>query len=577
MSSPPDGFTFPLVIKACSQLGDPKLCSSIHTHVSVLGFNVHLHVANELVSMYANLGRMELARKVFDGMTVRTVVSWNVLVSGFAANFDCVGALVVFRLMEEVGPVPNSVTWTSLLSAHNRCRRHAEVVELFDEMRSKGVRGSAEMVAVALSVCAYLERDALETGKKMHGYVVRNGFERYPFVRNSLVCMYGKLGCREDAEIIFVETEEKSLESWNALISSYVVSGLCNEAYEVFSQMEKSGGVEPNVVSWSAIIGAFASARMAESSLQMFRRMQQAACIRPNSVTIATVLSSCAELSALNLGKEIHSHTIRSLMDQNILVGNGLLNMYTKSGSLSNGLLVFGRMKERDLISWNTMITGYGMHGYCDEALATFDDMIRTDVDPDGVTFVAVLSACSHAGRVSDGRQLFHRMVREFGVSPAMEHYSCMVDLLGRARLLREASNIVQGMPFRPNACVVGALLNSCRIHGNNAIAEECMARVMELEGETSGSYMLLSNIYAASGDWEESAKVRVMTKARGLRKQPGQSWIEVAKKVFVFSSGSSLPVGTEKAHGVMEELSEQMDMEREWLIVNTVEGEGEA
>lgn len=535
-----------------------------------MGYSDHLHVANELVSMYMNLGRGEIAQKVFDGMTDRTVVSWNVLISGFAANFDCEGAVCAFRRMEREGPTPNSVTWTSLMSAHARCQRHAEVVMVFDKMREKGVRSSGEAVAVALSGCAYLERNALVIGKKIHGYVVRDGFEWYPFVRNSLVCMYGRLHCRKEAEIIFAETSEKSLVSWNALISSYAASGLCSEAYDVFSQLEKSTELKPNVISWSAVISGFASAGMAESSLDVFRRMQLAGAA-PNAVTMVTVLASCAELSALDLGKEIHCHTVRSLMNQNILVGNGLLNMYTKSGNLKYGMSVFDRMKVKDLISWNTMITGFGMHGFCEEALTTFADMTKNGIDPDGVTFVAALSACSHTGRLSEGRELFHRMVNEFKIPPTVEHYACMVDLLGRAGLLREASDLIQEMPFRPNACVVGALLNSCRIYGNSAMAEDCITRVLGIKGETTGNYMLLSNIYAATGNWGESAKVRAMTKARGLKKQTGQSWIEVAKRVFVFSAGSSLPHGAEEVYEVVEELCQLMERENygseEWIL----------
>ncbi|ONK55286.1 uncharacterized protein A4U43_UnF5500 [Asparagus officinalis] len=570
-SSLPDSFTFPLVIKACSQINDPKLFRLIHTHVLVMGFGAHLHVANELVAMYSNLGLMEIARKVFDGMPDRNVVSWNLLVSGFSSSFDPESAMRVFRLMQVVGPAPNLVTWTSLMSAHARCKLHGEVVEIFDEMRCSGVRGSAEAVAVVLSICAYLERDALKIGKKMHSYVQRIGFENYPFVRNSLVCMYGKLGFHEEAEIVFSETEEKSLVSWNALISSYAASGLCNKACEVFYRLSESNTAAPNVVSWSAVIKGFASAGMAESSLSMFQQMQQAG-IRPNPVTIATILSSCAEISALDLGKEIHCHMIRISMNKNILVDNALLNMYTKSGNLRNGMLILERIKEKDLISWNTMITGFGMHGFCDEALATFEDMIKNNVNPDGITFISLLSGCSHAGNVAEGRRLLHRMIHEFNIPPAMEHYSCLVDLLGRAGLLIDAYELVQEMPFPPNASVIGALLNSCRIHGKIMNVEDCATRILEIDGEGSGNYMLLSNIYAASGRWGESARVRAMTKERGVKKKAGESWVKVGKKAVVFSSDSSPSVEAEVVYGVVEVLCQHMESQNvvsgDWIVL---------
>ncbi|KAJ6799369.1 putative pentatricopeptide repeat-containing protein [Iris pallida] len=555
-----DAFTFPLLLKASSLLSDPLLSSSLHARAVLAGLHSHLHVANELISVYSNHNKIHVARQVFDRMPVRNIISYNALLSGFAADRDYRSADDLFRRrMGPAGMAPNPVTWTSLLSVHARCQRHREVVDLFDEMRAGGTESTAEAAAVALSVCAYVDGVGLGKGMKIHGYVVRVGFGGYLFVRNSLICMYGKLGNREDAEGLFEDGGARDLVSWNALISSYAAGGHCEEAYAVFSQMERSGEVEPNVVTWSAVIGGFATAGLAESSLCIFRRMQQAD-VQPNAVTLATVLSSCGELSALESGKEIHTYTMRSLMDRNILVRNGLLNMYTKSGSLRKALLVFNRMSEKDLISWNTMITGFGMHGFCSEALDTFDNMVQAGFKPDGITFVAALSACSHAGNVEVGRRLLDQMVHEYKLTPAMEHYSCMVDLLGRAGLLKEATALVEGMQMRPNACVWGALLNACRLHGNVVLAEDCATSILGLEGEITGNYMLLSNIYAASGKWQESAKMRVMAKARGLKKQLSQSWIELRKKVFAFSAGSSLPHQTEEVYEVLGYLSRHLD-----------------
>nr|XP_010915225.2 LOW QUALITY PROTEIN: putative pentatricopeptide repeat-containing protein At1g17630 [Elaeis guineensis] len=558
----PDGFTFPLVIRACTVLGVSRLCSSVHNHTVSMGCHVHLHVANELIIMYGNVGRMDLARQVFDAMPLRNVVSWNTLISGYSRNYDCEAAQNVFRLMESTGFEPNPVTWTALLSAHARCQRHDEVIGLFDKMRAKGGKATAEAVAVALSVYPYVCSAALEKGKEMHSFAIRSGLEGYSFVKNSLICMYGKLGDREDAERLFSETAVKDSVSWNALISSYAAAGLSSEAYEIFARMEKTGEFTPNVVSWSAVIGGFASEGMVEQSLELFRQMQQAG-VAPNSVTVATVLSACAELSALRSGKEIHGHTIRGLMDHNLLVANGLLNMYTKSGSLREGQSVFDGMEDKDLISWNSMIAGYGIHGFCDQALGTFSDMVRAGCEPDGITFIALLSACGHSGRVSQGRRLFDRMVDEYKIKPCMEHYSCMVDLLGRAGLLGEASELVECMPMKPNACVWGALLNSCRIYGNTAAAEGTMARILGLEGQATGNYMLLSNIYAACGRWEDSARVRVMTKVKGLKKSPGQSWIEVKNNVYAFSAGSALPPGAEDVYEVLEDLYQHMESDK--------------
>ncbi|TXG68550.1 hypothetical protein EZV62_003485 [Acer yangbiense] len=560
-----DGFTFPLVVRACKFTGGFSLCKIVHNHVLQVGLQDNVHVANELIGMYARMGRMDQSYKVFDKMPVRNFISWNTMVSGYASNYDCDSAIEVFRRMEFEGLEPNLVTWTSLLSSFARCGRLEETLELFGMMRMRGIGVAAEALAVVLSVCADLV--GFKKGRVIHGYVIKGGFENYLFVKNALVCVYGKHGDVKEAHDLFSAMEDKNIVSWNTLITSYAEAGLCDEALAVFSQLEKLDGdsmEQPNVISWSAVIGAFASKGRGEESLYLFRRMQHAK-VMANAVTIASVLSVCAELAALYIGREIHGHAIRASMKNNILVENGLLNMYMKCGCLEEGRLVFERINNTDLISWNSKITGYGMNGLGENALATFEQMIEAGFEPDWVTFVAVLSACSHAGLVDKGREVFDRMVREFRIEPRMEHYACTVDLLGRAGLLQEASSIVKNMPMEPNACVWGALLNSCRMHKNTDVAEQTASELFsptterETETETTGSYMLLSNIYAASGRWEDSARVRISAKTKGLKKVAGQSWIEVKKKVHMFSSGNGLQLDLKEMYGILEELTSQI------------------
>ncbi|KAF7831895.1 putative pentatricopeptide repeat-containing protein [Senna tora] len=524
----PDGFSFPLIIRACSYMGSPTLCKIVHCHALQMGFRNHLHVVNELLNMYGKLGQMNDAFQLFERMVLRSHVSWNTMVSGYALNHDPLGASNIFKQMELEGLQPNAVTWTSLLSSHARCGLYERTLELFKVLRMSGIEISAETLAVVLSVCA--DMDAIDRGKELHSYIIKGGYEDYLFVKNALIGTYGKHGHLDDAHKLFFEIKIKNLISWNALISSYAEFGLCDEALSVFSQMEKSDDhqrvMRPNVISWSAVIGVFASRGRSEESLELFRKMQ-AAKVMANCVTIASILSVCAELAALNLGKEIHGYTVRALMDENILVVNGLINMYMKCGCFKEGHLVFNNTKIRDLISWNSIIGGFGMHGLGENALETFDEMIKSGMKPDNITFVVVLSACSHAGLVAEGREYFDRMVREFKIQPYIEHYACMVDLLGRAGLLQEASEIVRTMPVEPNECIWGALLNSCRMHKDMDITEEIVSHILSLKCEGTGSYMLLSNIYAESGRWNDSARFKILAKTKGLKKIPGQSWIE--------------------------------------------------
>ncbi|GAA0150579.1 hypothetical protein LIER_09495 [Lithospermum erythrorhizon] len=570
----PDGFSFPLVLRACANLGDVGLSEIVHCHVVQMGFQYNVHVGNELLALYWKVGSVEVARRVFDKMVVRNIISWNSMVSGYAFCGDCDGAFGIFVGMESEGLEPNLVTWTSLLSSFARCGRGDELWELYDKMKRKGFGDSAELLAVVISMCA--DRNAFCKGKMVHDSVVKGGFENYTIVRNSLICMYGKNGALGEAEYLFSELEAKSIVSWNALISSYAESGFCDESYEKFLQLENSNGspfVKPNVVSWSAVIGGFASKGRYEESLQLFRRMQLAKVVA-NSIAISSVMMACAELSVLRLGKEIHAHALRNLADWDMLVINGLINMYMKCGSLKEGKSVFYRTVRKDLITWNAMIAGFGFHGLGSNALSMFHDMIGEGFKPDECTFVSVLSACSHAGLVAQGRQYFDMMKREFSIEPQIEHYACIVDLLGRSGLLNEASDIIKSMPMEPNAYVFGALLNSCKIHKNTDVAEDTAAHIYSLGSETSGSIMLLSNLYAASGRWADSAKARLSAKEKGIKKLPGQSWIEVKKKVHIFSAGKSVNTGMEDIRTILDTLGLQMEImdctQRESFMLDT-------
>lgn len=562
----PDGFGFPLIVRACTMRADVRLCRIVHRHVIQMGFGKNLHVNNELVGMYGEIGLMDVALQVFDRMPQRSCVSWNIMITGFSKKHDCDGALSMFRRMENEGWEPNSVTWTSLISSFARCGFIDWTWEFFVVMREKGVDATAEAIAVVISAC-----DGLipVKGEIMHSYVITAGFEKYVFVRNALISMYGRNGAVEKAEYLFYGMETNSITSWNALISAYAQSGLCDEAYLAFQNLQNLGSnsmVRPNVITWTAVINGFAASEQhKKTTLELFRGMQFTQ-VLANEVTIASVLSVCAELSALTLGREIHGHTIRMLIDRDMLVTNGLINMYMKCGSIKTGYSIFEGMVCKDITSWNTIITGYGMHGFGDGALRIFRQMVNASFKPDEVTFIAILSACSHSGLVTEGRELFDQMSRVFKIEPRVEHYACMVDLLGRAGLLEEASQVLKTMPIEPNVPVLGALLNSCRVHENTDFAEETASRVFDLSGKSTGGYMLLSNLYAASERWDESAKVRLSARTKGLKKVAGQSWIEVKKKVHSFSAGKALNLNIEELIGVLQDLNMQLVMMKSYV-----------
>eukprot|EP01018_Ginkgo_biloba_P019722 Gb_21824 [translate_table: standard] len=480
-----DTFTFNFVLKACAGLSALEEGKEIHDHIARIGFESDYYVGNSLVAMYCKCGRMELARRVFDKMPKRDVVSWNEMISGYATNGLCEEALILYNQMQQSRIEPDSFTLNFLLKA-----------------------------------CAGLSD--LEQGKEIHHHVVRAGFESVIFVGNSLLAMYAKCGNVEDARHLFNTMSKRDLVSWNTMICGYAHNGHANEALTLFNQMQLEG-------------------------------------IKPNTVTLASVLPACAHLAALQLAKWMHGYIIRSGFESNVFVGTALIDLYAKCGSIDIAHQVFDKLSKRNVVSWSAMIAGYGMHGHGEAALALFGQMQQTGVKPDQVTFVCLLSACSHAGLVDEGWQYFDCMIRDHCITPRMDHYACMVDLLGRAGCLDEAEDFIKKMPLEPSAKVWGALLGACSIHCNIELGERVAKQLFALDPKNAGRYVLLSNIYAAAGRWNDVIKVRAMMKERGLKKTPGCSLIEVNNRVHAFLVGDRSHPQTEKIYAMLETLAGQM------------------
>lgn len=363
----------------------------------------------------------------------------------------------------------------------------------------------------------------LRQGKEIHGHILRHGFESYIHVSTTLVDMYAKYGCVSNALNVFDFMVERNVVSWSAMIACYAKNGRPFEALKLFQEM--MAGYPDDV---------------------------------PNSVTMVSVIQACASLTALGQGKLIHGFVLRRGLDSILPVINSLVTMYAKCGCLEIGRRVFDRMDKRDVVSWNSMISAYGIHGFGEEAIGVFNDMIDSGVSPNKISFVSVLGACCHVGLVDEGKKLFHSM-RQYKIFPSAEHYACMVDLLGRAGRLEEAAKVVEGMRIEPGPTVWGSLLGACRIHCNTELAETACRHLFELEPMNAGNYVLLAGIYAEAMMWEEVNRVRKLLEARGLEKLPGCSWIEVKKKMYSFTSVDEFNPQIEQLHAFLAQLSMEM------------------
>jgi len=474
-------FTFASVLPACYDLVSLK---ELHQIVIASGFQYDVVVGNVLVTMYTKCGSIEDARQVFDRSPQRNVVSWNTMIAGYAQNGQIADAE---RLFEEM-PERNVVSWNTLITGCAENGQIDEAWKLFQKIPEPNVVSWTAMISA-----------------------------------------YAKNGYVDNAFKLFQKMPERNMVSWNAMIAGYAQNGLIDEALELFHKMPGR-----NLVSWNAMIAGNAQHGNNESALNFFQQMQHIG-VKPNSETFTSVLSACAGLTSLEQGKEVHGEIIRCGFQSDVFVGSALVNMYGKCGSIKNARRVFDKMNQRDVVSWTAMIEGYAMHGCGKEALMLFEEMKQSGTKPNDVTLLGVLSACCHSGLVNEGLQYFNYMSQYYHIEPGMEHYSCMVNLLGRAGQFDEAQNFINKMPIKPGVTVWGSLLGACRIHNNIKLGEQIAEHIFVLEPENCTPYMILSNMYAESGRWDDVEKLQRLMKDGKVKKKPGCSWIEVDEQVYAF------------------------------------------
>ncbi|KAK7272938.1 hypothetical protein RIF29_13983 [Crotalaria pallida] len=338
-----------------------------------------------------------------------------------------------------------------------------------------------------------------------------------------------------------------------SLISLYSKCALLSDANNVFDEMP-----ERNVVSWTAIIAGYAQEWRIDVCLDLFRQMRSSGDLRPNYFTYTSLLSACMGSGALGHGRGVHCQVLRMGFGFYLHVENALIAMYSKCGSIDDALYIFENMAGRDVVSWNSMIAGYAHHGLAREAIDLVEEMMKQGVNPDSVTYLGVLSSCRHGGLVKEGQVYFNSMV-EHGVEPELDHYSCVVDLLGRAGLLLEARDFIQNMPVCPNAVIWGSLLSSSRLHGGVWIGIQAAESRLLLEPGCPATLLQLANLYASVGWWNQVARVRKLMKDKGLKPNPGCSWIEVKSKVHRFEAQDKSNHRMTEIHLVMHSLIDHM------------------
>ncbi|KAL6135608.1 hypothetical protein ACLB2K_067835 [Fragaria x ananassa] len=520
------------LFQKCTNL---KALKQVHASMVVHGFNSKHSALGELIfaSAMSISGTIGYAHKVFDQITEPNTFMWNTMIRGSAQSLRPLNAVVLYTRMENWGSRPDDFTFPFVLKACNK-------------------------------LCW------VRMGMGVHGKVVRYGFESNASVRNTLIDFHAKCGDLRVATALFDGSARRDVVAWSALTAGYARRGKLDAARRLFDEMPvkdlvswnvmitgytKQGEMESarklfdevprrDVVTWNAMIAGYVRCGCVEQALQMFEEMTSLG-EKPDEVTMLSLLSACADVGELEIGERIHSSLLEMGSGEiSIIHGNALIDMYSKCGSIERALEVFRGMREKDVSSWNSVIGGLAFHGHAEESVNLFEEMRRLKVRPDGITFVGVLVACSHAGKVEDGRGYFSLMRNKYKIEPNIKHYGCMVDLLGRAGLLDEAFDCIENMEMQPNAIVWRTLLGACKVHGNVELGRRANERLLEIRGDESGDFVLLSNIYASRGEWHGAEEVRKLMDDSGVKKEAGFSMVEAdgnALKHFLMDSKSKL------------------------------------
>ncbi|XP_019455528.1 PREDICTED: pentatricopeptide repeat-containing protein At4g01030, mitochondrial [Lupinus angustifolius] len=568
------GGTIVKMMQACGKLRALNEGKQIHGYVLRFGLVSNISISNSIISMYSRNSRLRLARAVFDSMEDHNLSSWNSIISSYAVDGCLNEAWDMFQEMESSSIKPDIITWNSLLSGHFLQGSYEMVLSNFRNLQSAGFKPDSCSVTSALQ--AVIELDLFNYGKEIHGYIIRNKLDYDVYVCTSLVDMYIKNDRLDKAQAVFHHTKNKNVCAWNSLISGYCFKGLFSNAETLLNQMEKEGikhdlvtwnslvsgysmwgrseealavinrmkslGFTPNVVSWTAMISGCSQNEKYRDALQFFIQMQEEN-VKPNSTTICSLLRACSGPSLLKKGEEIHCFSIRLGFVDDIYLATALIDMYSKGGKLKVAHEVFNGIREKTLPCWNCILMGYALHGHGEEVMILFDNMCKTGIRPDAITFTALLSGCKSSGLVDEGWKYFDSMKTDYNIIPTIEHYSCMVDLLGKAGFLDEAVDFIQNMPVKPDASIWGALLACCRIHKDIKLAEIAARKLFKLEPYNSANYVLMMNIYSSLNRWDDVERLKDKMTALGIKSPHVWSWTQVNQSVHVFSTeGKSHP-----------------------------------
>lgn len=506
----PNQFTFSSVVKCCSRLNEFRMGKSVHGRIVCNGVFLDTALENSVLDFYVKCGSFNSAKMFFELMTDKDIVSWNIMINAYIQTGDMETARDLFRRL----PLKDVSSWNTIIDGHLQNDCHGIAMELLYEMVKGGTALSKETFSIAFGLAASLT--AFDLGRQIHGHLLRSGIHYDGFVRNSLIDLYSKCGEMEKASFFneafrkciasdrFSKNNNESLDdsfSQSSLVTGYIQNGELQEALKIFSTM-------------------------------VTERFEV------DKFTLTSIVTGCANAGLLELGQLIHAQIVKAGQPFDVFLSSSMIDMYAKCGKLDDAWSIFRETIVRNTVLWTSMISSYGLHGRGREAIQIFNWMLNEGIKPNEISFVGLLTACSHAGLLNEGMYYFIVMKEEYGIVPQVEHFTCMVDLLGRAGRLDEIKDFILKNKISHLAAVWKSFLSSCRIHKNIEMARWVSTKLFELEPPTAGSYILLSNTCASGDKWDDVAQVRGLMKDMGVKKHPGQSWIQLKNQVHSFVMG---------------------------------------
>ncbi|KFK28709.1 hypothetical protein AALP_AA7G036800 [Arabis alpina] len=586
----PNAVTFDCVLSVCASKLLTDLGVQFHGLAVVSGLDFEGSIKNSLLSMYSKCGCFDDACKLFRMMSRVDTVTWNCMISGCVQSGLMEESLVFFSEMISSGVLPDAITFSSLLPSVSRfenlefCRqirsyivRRSIPMDIFltsalidAYFKCRGVSkaqmifsqcNSVDVVVLTAMISGYLHNGLYIDALEMFRLLVKVKISPNEITLVSILPVIGsllalKLG-RELHGFIVKKDFDKKCNIGCAVIDMYAKCGRMDLAYEIFGRLSKK-----DIVAWNSIITRCAQSDDPSSAINIFRQMGLSG-IGFDCVTISAALSACANLPSESFGKAIHGFIIKHSLASDVYSESTLIDMYAKCGNLKSAMNVFEKMKEKNIVSWNSIIAAHGNHGKLKDSLHLFHEMVeRSGIRPDQITFLEIISSCCHVGDVDEGVRSFRSMTENYGIQPQQEHYACVVDLFGRAGRLNEAYETITSMPIPPDAGVWGTLLGACRLHKNVDLAKIASSRLMDLDPGNSGYYVLLSNAHANAGEWGSVTKVRSLMKERGVQKVPGFSWIEINKITHLFVSGDGNHPEYSQINSLLDLLLEELKVE---------------